>query len=112
MRRFLASRKAGEAPPLPTAPQGNAPSTNPTQSNFNVHWNALSDDSSLTYLGDADDDSSTGSLHLDVLPSTMLEAMYTSVDDYADGDASSAPSDLWHERGTDDESVPWHPDFP
>ena len=102
MRRLLASRPAGEAPPV---------EANATQQHFNVHWNPLpGDDDSLSYLGDADDDSSIESLHLDAMPSTMLEAMYTSVDDYADDDSS--PSNLWCERGADDESGLWDPDFP
>ena len=104
MRRLLASRPAGEAPPV---------EANTTQQHFNVRWDPLpGDDNSLSYLGDADDDSSIESLHLDNMPSTMLEAMYTSVDDYADDESHPASSNLWCGRGADDESETWDSDFP
>ena len=88
--------------------------TNATQQHFNLHWDAFADDdASLSYLADADDDSSVESLHLGDMPSSMLEAMYTTVDDYADDDGSHFASlNLWCERGADDESETWDSDFP
>ena len=111
MRRLLASHPAGEAPPADSLAPSGPP--NATQQHFNLHWDALGgDDASLSYLADADDDSSVESLHLGDMPSSMLEAMYTTVDDYADDDSHFASSNLWCERGADDESKTWDSDFP
>ena len=101
VRRILAKRPDTKAPSpkAPSAPTPPAKASDPassTQKHFNVTWSPP--DTTLSFLGDRP-------------ASSLYDVLATTVDDYADLSDTDDDSNLWYERGIDDQYGPDDPDF-